>query len=266
MPRITIAKEDSVVLLRVELEAGRSYTIGREDSASIRLDAPSVSRRHAVILPFGRGWLIADVGSTSGIWNEEGRILAEQLQPGRWVCVGTGYIWFEDDETESDWSTSNESEAGTDAVSRTPAGDEVLLIEGSFADTPRIVKLAPRRAIMIGSASGCDVTISEPEIAPAQVAIFATKKGWQAVSTCEDDLLTPEGVACRNASFDSEKAVLSGALKLTKRRVVVPDPLPVAPPGGSSSALRRHPREGEVDLEAVAKQGRNRNRAGDRGA
>jgi ABC-type multidrug transport system ATPase subunit/pSer/pThr/pTyr-binding forkhead associated (FHA) protein len=48
------------------LQAGRSYTIGRDPDSDIVVDEARVSWRHAVLRQEGATWLLEDVGSTNG--------------------------------------------------------------------------------------------------------------------------------------------------------------------------------------------------------
>jgi len=48
------------------LEAGRSYSIGRNPESDIVVNEARVSWRHAVLRPEGATWLLEDVGSTNG--------------------------------------------------------------------------------------------------------------------------------------------------------------------------------------------------------
>src|ERR1700729_3017215 len=48
------------------LEAGRSYSIGRNPESDIVVDEARVSWRHAVLRLEGATWLLEDVGSTNG--------------------------------------------------------------------------------------------------------------------------------------------------------------------------------------------------------
>jgi ABC transport system ATP-binding/permease protein len=48
------------------LEAGRSYSIGRNPESDIVVNEARVSWRHAVLRPEGTAWLLEDVGSTNG--------------------------------------------------------------------------------------------------------------------------------------------------------------------------------------------------------
>src|SRR3984893_19040520 len=48
------------------LDAGRSYSIGRNPESDIVVDEARVSWRHAVLRLEGPTWLLEDVGSTNG--------------------------------------------------------------------------------------------------------------------------------------------------------------------------------------------------------
>src|ERR1700729_1756942 len=48
------------------LEAGPSYSIGRDPESDIVIDEARVSWRHAVLRLEGTTWLLEDVGSTNG--------------------------------------------------------------------------------------------------------------------------------------------------------------------------------------------------------
>ncbi|QEY33356.1 FHA domain-containing protein [Synechococcus sp. RSCCF101] len=61
---------------------GHHYRIGRESGLEIRLDHPSVSRRHAVLQRLGRAWLLQDAGSTNGLWWRGRRVRELWLRDG----------------------------------------------------------------------------------------------------------------------------------------------------------------------------------------
>jgi penicillin-binding protein 1A len=53
--------------MRLALHPG-SYRIGRGPEAEIRIEAPGVSKRHALLEHRGGHWLLRDLGSTNGLW------------------------------------------------------------------------------------------------------------------------------------------------------------------------------------------------------
>jgi hypothetical protein len=65
-------------------------TVGRDDVNGIVLADPSVSGRHATILPAGKGWAVRDLGSTNGTF-VHGRRLGNhtvRLRDGQTVAFG----------------------------------------------------------------------------------------------------------------------------------------------------------------------------------
>jgi len=49
-------------------------TVGRDDEADLNIPHPRVSRRHLVLRPGRRGWVLEDVGSTNGTFHEGRRV------------------------------------------------------------------------------------------------------------------------------------------------------------------------------------------------
>ena len=255
MPRISIAKEDGIVMLELELDPRKCYTLGRSASASIRLDAPSVSRHHAILLPYGDRWVVADLGSSRGVWNEDGRIHSGELSPGKWISLGAGYIWFEDERTahEANGAASLEMEPGDTQEIHAP--DAVLLLEEAGGGLPRVIRMNRRRGFTIGSSETCDVQVQHAEIEPLHAAVFPFKGGWRTVSMCESDLLGGDGLPCRSTPLDAETTVFAGPLGLTIRMV---ETSPAAPPSALcpvENGFEEPDFEGEVDLEALARSG-----------
>jgi pSer/pThr/pTyr-binding forkhead associated (FHA) protein len=56
------------------LEAGRSYSIGRNPESDIVVDEARVSWRHAVLRLEGATWLLEDTGSTNGTFVDVRRV------------------------------------------------------------------------------------------------------------------------------------------------------------------------------------------------
>lgn len=73
---------------RYFLDKGKKI-IGRSDSAQIRVDQESVSRKHARIVSSGEGrWHIMDLGSTNGTFVNDQRIVDTELRDGDMVRIG----------------------------------------------------------------------------------------------------------------------------------------------------------------------------------
>lgn len=72
----------------------RDGVLGRARDAAVRLDDPSVSRRHARLRVAGERLLVTDLGSRNGSWRERGRLRAptelatgDELRAGRTVLL-----------------------------------------------------------------------------------------------------------------------------------------------------------------------------------
>lgn len=81
--------------VRVEVEGtGRvrsfaeGFTIGRDEEAGLRVDAPLVSRIHAEVVLEGGRWWLRDLGSTNGTYVEGERVERVALAPGLAVRLG----------------------------------------------------------------------------------------------------------------------------------------------------------------------------------
>ena len=72
---LTLLLEGATHRLRPGLQA----TIGREDDNSIVVSEPTVSRHHVRIEHDGRGWLLLDLGSSSGTWHHGARAARFEL-------------------------------------------------------------------------------------------------------------------------------------------------------------------------------------------
>lgn len=71
-------------------------TIGRTGHNDIQLNAPYVSRRHAVILTDDKGTTIVDWGSKNGVFVNSERVTEQILRNGDIVKIGTADFTFEE--------------------------------------------------------------------------------------------------------------------------------------------------------------------------
>jgi len=62
--------------------------IGRSDDNHLQLARPGVSRRHAVIVAAGGGFMIQDLGSQNGVFVNGERISEHALKDGEQVLIG----------------------------------------------------------------------------------------------------------------------------------------------------------------------------------
>jgi hypothetical protein len=66
---------------------GSCYRIGRDRDADIVIDAPAVSRRHALLERHGDHWLLSDSGATNGLWCQGKRVRQVLLCHGDRVAL-----------------------------------------------------------------------------------------------------------------------------------------------------------------------------------
>ena len=70
------------------LEAGPSYTIGRGLDCDVVINDARVSRRHAVLRLEGDRWVLADCGSTNGLFAGDQRVARIEIQGTCLVRLG----------------------------------------------------------------------------------------------------------------------------------------------------------------------------------
>jgi hypothetical protein len=67
---------------------GRRTTIGRTPDNDVHIDAPSVSRHHAVLLVSGENCRIEDLDSTNGVMVNGQRVIRHELEDGDTLTIG----------------------------------------------------------------------------------------------------------------------------------------------------------------------------------
>lgn len=68
--------------------------LGRSDDNHLQIARPGVSRRHAVIMAAGGGFVIQDLGSQNGVFINNERISEHQLQDGDQVVIGDSAMLY----------------------------------------------------------------------------------------------------------------------------------------------------------------------------
>ena len=82
-------------LLRFPLFKDR-LTIGRTPDNDIQLNAPFISRRHAVVQTDGDATRVIDWGSKNGVYVNSSRVTEHFLQNGDIVTIGNAHFRYEE--------------------------------------------------------------------------------------------------------------------------------------------------------------------------
>ncbi len=97
MIEISVITPEGHTLLKVQPIEGRVMRIGRAKDAELRLEDPTVSRHHAVIVPGAAGrWLLRDSGSTHGCFVNGKRVFEAVLDHGVEVRIGSALLRVDD--------------------------------------------------------------------------------------------------------------------------------------------------------------------------
>ena len=255
MPRIIISKVDGLTLLDVELDPNRAYSLGRSSAAAIRLDAPSISRLHAVLIPKAGRWVISDLGSRRGLRCGQGRVDARQLDHGDWVALGSAYLWYEDERTLQDHQNDPEIEAKEEESKKNKFA---LLIDEASRECPRVVALDHRRPIIIGTTSSCDVVVDEMENESVELGVFPHQSGWRLTSMTGSDILDSSGLSTRSTPLEPKRTVFAGALTLSILPIETQATPIVRHLSTSNELLVDQSMIPSLDLEQAARSGRER--------
>ena len=92
-PGAYLAVEDGDDISVIPLE-GDIVRIGRSFSADLRLENPTVSRRHAILSHEAGGWVLLDDRSANGSWVDGTRITRAVLRDGARVRLGAVAMTF----------------------------------------------------------------------------------------------------------------------------------------------------------------------------
>src|SRR5688500_4854453 len=68
--------------------------VGRAPPADLVLPHPSVSRRHAELVPGPKGWTLRDLDSKNGSYADGGRVAAHALTVPTWLRFGDVHCEF----------------------------------------------------------------------------------------------------------------------------------------------------------------------------
>jgi pSer/pThr/pTyr-binding forkhead associated (FHA) protein len=246
-----ISRTDGELVRRLRLDPTRAYSIGRSNRCDIVLAPTSVSRRHALLVPFSGRWLLFDTGSRRGLWSPAGAVRQADLLSAGWVCVGPLSLTVVRADAPGApppgaWDGGDPSAATlTDADEEdSPSAGELLAVERptGVADRralERLVDLSSIRHATVGSDLDCDIRLAEADgVAPLHAVLFREPKAWVVVDG-------GAGIRCEGRSWirkrlDATTAVELGGIAL---RVLRPERLLRTQDVASGAAILSERRE-----------------------
>lgn len=213
---LLLSKPDGQVLAQRRLDPTRAYWIGRESHCDFLIDAPSVSRRHALVYCANGRWMISDTGSLEGLETEAGPILSTQLSSDRWVEIGGCYLWLAGGFREAPaWVDAVPTPASPDgerpaamvrlAMEAIPlesddppaAPAELLVVSDDRGRVHLCADLQPLLAarasgaarLTIGRATEVDLQIAHPSVDPLHCVLVRGAEKWSLVDAgCKDGI------------------------------------------------------------------------------
>jgi len=93
---------------------GQRVTIGRDKDNLIQVGDPKSSRYHAELIWKDDHYLLKDLGSSNGTWNEQGRIDEQRMEHHGVFRIGKTYLRFEDEKASATGSGASATIAGAD--------------------------------------------------------------------------------------------------------------------------------------------------------
>jgi pSer/pThr/pTyr-binding forkhead associated (FHA) protein len=193
MVELLISRKDGELLLSVDLTGRTKLTVGRSPRCEITLDAPSVSRRHAILIRHRGHWMLIDTGSMTGTFAGEEQARCLQLTEDGWARIGPAYFWLDG---------SGEDEPLEELLSPDallPLAEEDPLLHGLPVEEPqeaqeaagavltvtdltgkplRRVSLLGRERLTVGRSRRCDLTLPDPEISRLHCVLYLEGQRW----------------------------------------------------------------------------------------
>lgn len=209
-----------------------SIVIGRDEQADVRIDNPSVSRRHAEIRLGDGGWVIDDLGSANGTFLKGNRIqgpqsigLGDEIGFGKFSIVFGKALASEDGEAPAAAGTAK-AQPGTAAegtMQIRPHEVKELLQDSDRKRRAHLVwesggrrgthYLSEAPAVLIGTDDLCDVRV--PKAPKHHVLVVNTKSGCDVRYLGMFGSMSVRGRKTKRAALRNGDVVQAGDLKLT---------------------------------------------------
>jgi pSer/pThr/pTyr-binding forkhead associated (FHA) protein len=174
MAELQISTKDGSLVAHVGLDERRVVSIGRSERCDICLTASSISRRHALLYQFGPDWHIVDVGSSTGLFTEDGRQRHLKLTRDKWVRIGPAFLWF------GEVTRPGAKQLPVRKTHRSrPTTLRFVTLTGAIV---RTVDLWPDEECMfIGRGKGCDIRLDDPNISRLHAVLVCEDEVWSIV-------------------------------------------------------------------------------------
>ncbi|MER6299074.1 FHA domain-containing protein [Kitasatospora sp. NPDC001539] len=151
-PLVLVTDRDSRLI-----DPTRAYHLGRDPTSEIVLDDPRVSWHHAVLRADDGHWLLEDVGSTNGTYDQGHRIVREDVGPGTRLRFG-------DPATGPSATFAGLPGAAPGAGPAARPGERTVLLapqSSAVFRSPSAVLPLPGRTVRIGRAEDNDLVLDD---------------------------------------------------------------------------------------------------------
>jgi DNA-binding NtrC family response regulator len=220
----------------IELDAGRSLTMGRGDPADIRIADPSLSRAHASLQRTGDAVTVADLGSRNGTVVFGKRIETAVLRGGDTAVLGKvtvsvqvlapaaaavlGLANYDTvlGELDDEWARARDARRPVSVVLLRPLGKAAV---GDYASAC-VAGLGPLHRVGIHDPQSLLVLV------PGADSAAAAGKAREWIQLARDRARLVCGVAAYPESGVTPEQLVSGALRAA-RRASAGDPIVIAP-------------------------------------
>jgi serine phosphatase RsbU (regulator of sigma subunit) len=195
-------------------------TLGRDASAELRVDHPTVSRQHARVAALGGQWMITDLGSHNGTYLCGQRLVPDRptpLQAGDEVRIGACMLRVLGSERSHGPSTLALSEAPSDRISK--RGEDDLI--------PAAGREQMRRLADAAVALGACGTLAEIAERAVEELLAGSQFENAVFVEATPDLTLADALASKSRSGTAggparlSRSLLSAAIQLTEGRQIV---------------------------------------------
>lgn len=176
MPNLLVSRRNGDLVISVELKRRRKVTVGRSGRCDLHLDAPAISRRHALLIQHGTEWLALDTASTTGLHvpgqsDAAGeRVVCAALSAESWVRLGPAYLWLDRPPGSAPAAPASHAEAG-----ELPPLLRVYDLEGR---PRRVVPLSGVEAVTVGRDDACDIVLADAALSRLHTIIYLEGQRW----------------------------------------------------------------------------------------